>query len=84
MTIPGNQGRTPAGLTASEPFVSAHTRATVVVLLFAAYIVVTATGVLTKVLQLVLPPVVLAAAEGEQEQLTLGDLAECLVALATL
>jgi hypothetical protein len=84
MGIPENQARTPEGLTASEPFVSAHTRAMVVVALFVAYIVVAASGVVAKIMQLALPPLVLIAAEGDQEQVTLDDLIQFFVALATL
>lgn len=84
MATPENQARGPAGLTASEPFVSAHTRAMVVVVLFVAYIVVAASSVLANVARLALPPVVIAAADGDMEQLTLGDLFEFLVAVATL
>ncbi|HEX8117701.1 MAG TPA: DUF4328 domain-containing protein, partial [Pyrinomonadaceae bacterium] len=74
----------PAGLTASEPFESAHTRATVVVVLFALYVVVALAAVAANVAQLALPPVVLAAAEEGGEQLTLGDLFQFIIALATL
>jgi hypothetical protein len=84
MLTPGNQAPPVVGLTASDPFVSAHTRAMVVVALFVAYIVVAVSAVAAKVMQLVLPPLVLAAAEGDQEQLTLGELIQFLVALATL
>lgn len=84
MAFPENQAPRPGGLVASEPFVSAHTRATVVVALFVAYIFVAAANVVTNVARLMLPTVVIAAADGEQEQLTLGDLAEFFVALATL
>jgi hypothetical protein len=84
MATPDNQARTPAGLTASEPFVSAHTRALVVVALFVAYVVVTLTAVVAKFTQLALPPLVIAAAEGDGEQFTLDDLIQFLVALATL
>ncbi|HEX8146743.1 MAG TPA: DUF4328 domain-containing protein [Pyrinomonadaceae bacterium] len=83
METPFNPGQTPGGLVSSEPFVSAHTRASVVVALFVAYIVVAASSFLANLAQLALPPLVLAAAEGEQEQLTLGDLANFFVALAT-
>ena len=84
MATPENQARVSPALTASEPFVSAHTRAMVVVALFVAYIVVAVTAVAAKIMQLALPPLVIAAAEGDQEQLTLDDLIQFLVALATL
>jgi hypothetical protein len=84
MERPDNQARMGEGLTASEPFVSAHTRAMVVVALFVAYIVVAFTAMVAKVMRLALPPLVLAAGEGEQEQLTLDDLIQFFVALATL
>lgn len=84
MATPENPAHTPAGLTASDPFVSAHTRAMVVVALFVAYIVVGVSAVAAKIMQFVLPPLVLASAEGEQEQFTLGDLIQFLIALATL
>lgn len=84
MATPQNPPPGPAGLTASEPFVSAHTRATVVVVLFGLYVVVALSAVATNVAQLALPPVVLGAAEEGGEPLTLGDLFQFLVALATL
>ena len=84
METPEHQARAQAGLTAYEPFVSAHTRATVVVALFVAYIIVTTSGVAAKLMKLALPPLVIAAGEGDEGQLTLGDLIEFLVAVATL
>lgn len=84
MTFQENQAQPPSGLMASEPFVSAHTRAMVVVSLFVAYIVVTVSAVAANIMKLVLPPLILVAAEGDEEQLTFGDLIEGLVALATL
>lgn len=84
MMTPEYNAPKPSGLSAYEPFVSAHTRAVVVVSLFVGYIVVTVSGAAAKVMQLVLPPMVIAAAEGDQEQLTLDDLLQFLVALATL
>jgi hypothetical protein len=84
MTTPDNQARVSPALTASDPFVSAHTRAMVVVALFVAYIIVAVSAVAAKIMQLALPPLVIAAAEGDQEQFTLGDLIQFLVALATL
>lgn len=78
------QNRAPAALTSSEPFVSAHTRAMVVVALFVAYIAVALSAVAARVAQLALPPFVLFAAEGDQEQLTLGDLLQFFVGLATV
>lgn len=85
MAFPEDQARRQAnGLAASEPFVSGHTRALVVVALFVAYIVVVASAIAAKIMQFVLPTVVIAAAEGDQEQLTLDDLIQFFVALATL
>jgi uncharacterized protein DUF4328 len=84
MAFPEHQARMPAGLTASEPFVSAHTRAMVVVALFVAYIVVTISAIAANIMQVTLPTMVIAAAEGDQEQFTLADLIQFLVALATL
>ena len=84
MVIPGNQARTPEGLTSNVPFVSAHTRAVVVVLLFAAYIVVALFSAASDVLAFVTNPVVIAAEEGVNEQLTLFELLQGLAGLATL
>lgn len=84
MTTSDKQAPPPPPLTASEPFVSAHTRAMVVVALFAAYILVAVSSIAAVILQLALPPVVLAAAEDDLEQVTLNDLIMFLVAVATL
>ena len=82
MATPENQPAT-AGLTAEEPFVSAHGRATVVVALFVAYIAVALFAVAVNLFMLTTDPVVLAAAsEGDPEQLTLNDLLQLLVGLA--
>ncbi len=72
-----------AGLVASEPFVSAHGRAMVVVALFVAYIVVTLCSVGVHFMRLTMSPVVLGDGGGEG-QITLDDLLQFFVGLGTL
>lgn len=77
-----NYAQAPAGgLTASEPFVSAHGRATAVVVLFVTYIVLAFLSICTTVFQAATDPVVIAAAEEGEEQITLADLLAVLVGL---
>jgi hypothetical protein len=84
MTIPDNQARAPEALTSNVPFVSAHTRAVVVVVLFVAYIVVALFSAASDVLAFFTNPVVVAAEEGVTERLTLFELLQGLAGLATL
>jgi hypothetical protein len=74
MATPENQARTQAGLTAYEPFVPARGRALFVVVLFAAYVVVKLFSAATTVIGLLTDPLVIAAAEGADEPVTLQDL----------
>jgi hypothetical protein len=74
----------PGGLIASEPYVPAHGRALVVVGLFVAYIVVAFFSIATTTLRLATSPIVLAAGEGADGQLTLNDLLMLLVGLAAI
>lgn len=83
MTSPETQARPPVPLTASEPFRSGHTRATVVVALCVAYIVVAASAIVANLMKLETASVVIAAEAG-QEQFTLDDLLQLLVGLAAL
>ena len=64
----------PEALTASEPFVSAHGRALIVVALFATYIVVKLFSAAATVFGLLTEPLVIAAGESANEQVTLLDL----------
>jgi hypothetical protein len=73
-----------AGFAASEPFVSAHGRATVVTGLFVAYIVVALLSIASTVVQLAADPIILAAGDGPDEQLTLNDLLMLLAGLAAV
>ena len=84
MTIPDDQARAPEGLTSNVPFVSAHTRAVVVVVLFVAYTVVALFSAAADVLAFITNPVVIAAEEGVNERLTLFELLQGLAGLATL
>ena len=69
-----SQAPAPTGLTASEPFVSAHGRAMILVALFATYIVVKFFSAATTVFDLLTEPLVIAAGERAEEQVTLQDL----------
>ena len=84
MTMPEDQARAPEGLTSNVPFVSAHTRATIVIVLFVAYILVALFSVASDVLSFFTNPVVIAAEEGVSERLTLFELLQGLAGLGTL
>jgi Domain of unknown function (DUF4328) len=77
-----NRTAPPAGLTASEPFVSAHGRALVVVALFVAYIVVALFSIVTNIVALAAEPIVLTTEDGQQ--VTLYDLLLLLSVIATI
>jgi Domain of unknown function (DUF4328) len=85
MATTENQTQPPAaGLIASEPFVSAHGRALVVIALFVAYIVVASLSVLTTAFRFATDSVILTAVEETGEQLTLSDLIALLMGLGVL
>ena len=75
-----NRTAPPSGLTASEPFVSAHGRAVVVVALFVAYILTALFSIVTNIVALA-EPIVLITEEGQQ--VTLYDVLLLLSILAT-
>ena len=77
-----NRPHEPEGLTASEPFVNAHGRSLVVIVLFVAYIVVTLAATAVNLMRLTLPDMVLSA--DADAHLTLTELLEFLVALPAL
>ncbi|MET0649388.1 MAG: DUF4328 domain-containing protein [Pyrinomonadaceae bacterium] len=79
-----SENHAPPGLRGSEPFVSAHTRAMIVVALFAAYIVLAVFSAASSLLLFFTNPVILAAEEGMDEPLTLYDLLQMLSGLGIL
>lgn len=79
-TTEQNAAGPPSGLTSSEPFVSAHGRALVVIALFAAYIAVTLCAVGVNLMRLAMSPVVIGGG-GADEQITLDDLLQFFVGL---
>ena len=81
MSFPQNQAPRPAGLRASEPFVSAHTRALIVVVLFVVYVVAALFGLVNNLLVLVADPVVLTSEDGQP--ITLYDILLFLSVLAS-
>ena len=84
MATSEEQVQPPTGLTASWPFVSAHTRALVVIGLFVAYIVVTLGSLASNILVFFTNPVILAAEEDVNERLTLYELLQGLAGIGTL
>lgn len=86
MATTETQQQAPApGLPASEPFVSAHRRAMVVIALFVTYIVLSFLSLGTTVFRIATDPVILAAAEEEgEEAITLADLLMLLVGLPAI
>lgn len=79
-----SENNVPAGLRGSEPFVSAHARATTVVALFVAYIVTAVFSAASSLLLFFTNPVILAAEEGVDEAFTLYDLLQLLSGLGML
>lgn len=76
------QPSAPAGLNASEPFVSAHTRAIITVALFVLYIVVALFALAANLLALVSEPVIISSEGGET--ITLYDILTFLSILGSL
>ena len=74
----------PPGLRGGGPFVSAHTRAMIVVALFVAYIVMAVFSAASSLLLFFTNPVLLAAEEGMDGPLTLYDLLQMLSGLGIL
>ncbi|HJQ33520.1 MAG TPA: DUF4328 domain-containing protein [Pyrinomonadaceae bacterium] len=71
------------GLVASEPFVSAHGRAMVVLALFGAYIVIMLCSIGLSLMRLTMAPVVLGGG-GPDEQFTLDELLQFFVGLGNV
>jgi len=79
-----NQLPPSGGLTSSEPFVSAHGRAQLVVFLFLAFIAVALFSVVSDLLQVNLLSDALAGAEVSEERATMNDTRQMAVALIHL
>lgn len=74
-----NRTAPPAGLTAREPFVSAHWRAQVVVFLFAAFIAVALFSIVSDLLQLNLIADAISGEEVSQERAAVNDMRQMVV-----